>query len=59
MHHKFAIVDGTMLINGSFNWTRQAITGNKENLLLTNEPSLVNDYQTEFSNLWDTFDPSI
>ena len=25
MHHKFAVVDGAKLINGSFNWTRQAV----------------------------------
>ena len=25
MHHKYAIVDGVTLLNGSFNWTRSAV----------------------------------
>ena len=32
MHHKFAIVDGACLINGSFNWTRAAVRHGRTNL---------------------------
>lgn len=35
MHHKFALVDGAWLLNGSFNWTRSASVNNEENLLVT------------------------
>ena len=31
MHHKFALVDGAWLLNGSFNWTRSASVNNEEN----------------------------
>lgn len=41
MHHKFAIVDGRLLINGSFNWTRQAVLYNQENCIITDNPQLV------------------
>ncbi|XP_030047885.1 mitochondrial cardiolipin hydrolase-like [Microcaecilia unicolor] len=34
MHHKFAVVDKTVLITGSLNWTTQAIQTNKENILI-------------------------
>ena len=57
MHHKFAILDHWLLINGSFNWTRQAITGNNENVLITDNPGLVSPYKEEFEKLWDMFDP--
>lgn len=30
MHHKFALVDGAWLLNGSFNWTRSASVNNEE-----------------------------
>jgi len=57
MHHKFVIIDGTLLVNGSFNWTKQAITGNQENLLLTNNQGIVQPYLIEFNRLWAMFDP--
>lgn len=57
MHHKFALVDREVLISGSFNWTRQAITGNHENLLLTAEPDVVDSYVQEFARLWELFKP--
>ena len=58
MHHKFVLIDGTILINGSFNWTRQAISGNQENLLITNNEKLVNCYLKEFEKLWLQFEPN-
>ncbi|XP_077525834.1 uncharacterized protein LOC144137761 [Haemaphysalis longicornis] len=57
MHHKFALVDREVLISGSFNWTRQAVTGNHENLLITAEPDLVDLYVQEFARLWELFKP--
>nr|XP_037286669.1 mitochondrial cardiolipin hydrolase-like [Rhipicephalus microplus] len=57
MHHKFALVDRELLISGSFNWTRQAITGNHENLIMTSEPDLVDSYTREFTRLWELFKP--
>ena len=57
MHHKFVLVDGQLLINGSFNWTRNAITGNQENALITNHHKVVGAFQAEFEQLWQEFDP--
>jgi len=55
MHHKFAVVDKHILVNGSFNWTRSATDYNQENILVTNEPKLVAAYLGEFDSLWDEF----
>jgi len=56
MHHKFAIVDGHTVINGSFNWTRRAENGNKENIIIhRNVPSLASAFQAEFEGLWRKF----
>lgn len=55
MHHKFAVVDRQVLVNGSFNWTRSASDKNQENILVTSEPGLVAAYQNEFEQLWVEF----
>jgi phosphatidylserine/phosphatidylglycerophosphate/cardiolipin synthase-like enzyme len=34
MHHKFCVIDDYLLITGSFNWTKQAVNKNQENLVV-------------------------
>ena len=55
MHHKFALFDRKILLNGSFNWTRSASSSNEENLLTTDNPALVKQYITQFEKLWGMF----
>ena len=57
MHHKFLIIDGRLLLTGSFNWTRQAIVGNSENLVITDHAELLSAYHDEFNRLWLAYDP--
>ena len=56
MHNKFIIIDRETLVNGSFNWTNQAVYGNKENVLITNYPPIVEPYLKEFEHLWEEYD---
>lgn len=55
MHHKFMIVDQTILANGSFNWTRSASERNEENILVIAEEGLIAEYQREFDQLWQQY----
>jgi phosphatidylserine/phosphatidylglycerophosphate/cardiolipin synthase-like enzyme len=55
MHHKFAIVDGTKLLTGSYNWTRTAAAENEENFLITADPRLVSRFAWVFESLWEKF----
>lgn len=52
MHNKFAVLDGKLLINGSYNWTATAENSNTENTIFTTEPEYVNAYQAEFNKLY-------
>lgn len=52
MHHKFAIVDGALLLNGSYNWTRSAGQANHENLVVTSDPDLIAAFRAEFERVW-------
>jgi phosphatidylserine/phosphatidylglycerophosphate/cardiolipin synthase-like enzyme len=54
MHQKFAIVDRSVVLTGSYNWTAAAEKFNHENLLLFQDASpLADDYRAEFFRLWD------
>ncbi|MCA9078489.1 MAG: endonuclease [Planctomycetaceae bacterium] len=57
MHHKFAIFDDQILLTGSYNWTISASENNEENLIVTDDPSLVNPFRIEFHKLWQRFAP--
>ena len=52
MHNKFAVVDDSITLTGSFNWTRAAESANDENLLKITSPDLARQYAEEFSELW-------
>jgi mitochondrial cardiolipin hydrolase len=52
MHHKYAIFDGRLLLNGSYNWTRGAAENNEENLTVTDDRRLVQAFQAAFEKLW-------
>ncbi|MFA6431597.1 MAG: phospholipase D family protein [Candidatus Margulisiibacteriota bacterium] len=53
MHNKVGIIDGKILITGSFNWTAQAETRNAENLLIIDDPNIISKFQSKFNELWD------
>lgn len=55
MHHKFAIVDGRTLLNGSYNWTRGAFAFNQENVIVSQDPALLSAFQHSFDALWQQF----
>eukprot|EP01061_Rhynchopus_euleeides_P005566 TRINITY_DN14794_c0_g1_i1.p1 TRINITY_DN14794_c0_g1~~TRINITY_DN14794_c0_g1_i1.p1 ORF type:complete len:358 (+),score=130.88 TRINITY_DN14794_c0_g1_i1:29-1075(+) len=52
MHHKFCILDGRVLMNGSFNWTMQAQTGNDENVMILSERKFITDFQKYYNKMW-------
>ncbi|XP_076680141.1 mitochondrial cardiolipin hydrolase zuc [Andrena cerasifolii] len=59
MHHKFAIVDGDILITGSTNWTMSAFFGNSDNIMITNQRALVKPFVAEFQKLWEALESRI
>ncbi len=54
MHHKFAIFDASLLLNGSYNWTRSAAEHNEENFIITDQPVLISVFQQQFEKLWSS-----
>jgi hypothetical protein len=52
MHHKFAIIDNRILLTGSYNWTFSANNRNDENLLIIDDPEVIEIFQNQFVNLW-------
>lgn len=55
MHHKFAIFDGAVLVNGSYNWTRNAARFNQENIMVLHDPAMIAQFSKTFDRLWREF----
>lgn len=52
MHNKFCVIDNSVLINGSYNWTYYAESKNRENIIiLKNEQNIVNEFVSEFNRI--------
>ena len=54
MHQKFAVIDRTVVLTGSYNWTASAEAFNDENLLLFRDAgALAEEYRKEFFRIWE------
>lgn len=55
MHNKIAIIDGTVIITGSFNYTKNANKNNKENIIVIIDKTgdLATKYEEYFITLWN------
>lgn len=51
-HHKVILVDGQIVITGSFNFTASADRNNDENLVIVYDPILAGQYEVEFQKLY-------
>jgi len=52
VHNKFAIIDGKIVITVSYKWTFSANNRNDENLIVIDDPELIEIFQNQFVNLW-------
>ena len=59
MHHKFAVLDESVVIMGSFNWTGQAVKYNQENIFFYEDKNIASQYAQEFERLWNSFNTVI
>ena len=57
MHDKFAIIDGKVVLTGSFNWTPTAEKSNDENLVIINDNDIARIYKKRFSKLYNSARP--
>jgi len=52
MHHKLAIIDGRILMNGSGNWSGSAFFNNYENFVRYEDPRVTVPFVGLFTRLW-------
>lgn len=54
LHHKFAVMDGRIVITGSQNWSHAANHTNDENIVVIDNPTVAAHFQREFDRLYNT-----
>lgn len=54
MHDKVMVVDGVVVLTGSFNWSVSAEESNNENLMVVYGNETASLYQSEFWKIWNT-----
>ena len=52
MHHKVMIVDGILVLTGSFNWSKSAQENNNENLIVIQSTHIASIYEADFQKIW-------
>jgi phosphatidylserine/phosphatidylglycerophosphate/cardiolipin synthase-like enzyme len=57
MHHKVAIIDGAVVITGSFNWSANANDENRENLVVLRDQNWAQAFEQQFTVIWNQATP--
>jgi phosphatidylserine/phosphatidylglycerophosphate/cardiolipin synthase-like enzyme len=57
MHHKVIILDRTIVITGSYNFSASAEQHNDENVVIINDPGVASQYLAEFQRVYDQANP--
>jgi len=52
MHHKVFVIDGQVILTGSYNFTSNAAENNDENVLVIDNTDLARSYQEEFDRVY-------
>ena len=52
MHHKFMVIDGEIVVTGSYNWSAAAEERNDENLVVIRDKGVAGAYEREFERIW-------
>lgn len=58
MHHKFLIIDGEIVVTGSYNYTLSAEEHNDENVLIIHDREIADMYGGEFNRIFELAGPS-
>lgn len=51
MHNKYIIIDNSLVITGSFNWSADKVAKSANNLLMSNSPLQVHLYMEDFNRI--------
>ena len=54
MHDKFAVIDGHVIVTGSYNWSASATNSNNENMAVIDSSSWGTAYETNFQTVYAT-----
>jgi phosphatidylserine/phosphatidylglycerophosphate/cardiolipin synthase-like enzyme len=57
MHDKVFIIDGSIVVTGSFNFSASAANSNDENVLIIHNADIASAYLEEFNRLWAEAQP--
>ncbi len=58
LHHKFMLIDGKLLMTGSYNFTNESEFRNHEAAIFTNHKGLIQSFTAEFERLWSQCTPT-
>ncbi|MCS7117297.1 MAG: phospholipase D family protein [Thaumarchaeota archaeon] len=57
MHHKFIVIDGRIVITGSYNFSGAAEDRNDENIIVIMGEGVASQYRSEFERVWRAATP--